>query len=369
MTADDDSIASPQCISGRTTTENVSNARSRCRQQAANTTDAVPLEISTSQDAKKLPSPKRKHATAAHTDTPSYASSDELIIPDLSDVRDPNNPHNSFEPFMKKPKQSPLSCCPRVSSSRLTMPSDTFRRVLFAKELVQPNHSSLSTIDPSLFCESISNVLLPIIQEFDDEKMAQDYQHSLGGSKANVKARLKKNNHLSLDGVPRQSAVVPGFSNLSGPSRAHALSATHSTFDSADLHESTQLNNDNQVSDLPGVTEATASNPVHSLVEASIADNRRSFSSLKPRLTKNNHVSSDGVPDLRGPRRVHPLLLTNSTFDAADYHESTQPNTHNNKVFDLPRDLSFVLLSPDASRASEVMTDDREYINPFNLNF
>lgn len=288
------SFRSPKCVSA-TTAKSDSNAHASRHQEATLAINSVPREISTSQHLDRTPCHKRKRADA-HFYT-SSSISDDLTIPDISDVRDPKNPYQSLEPFKKTPKQSPS---PLRSSSSRCMPSDSFRRVLFAKELVQPNFSSLSKIDPSLFCESISNVLTPIVEEFDEGKMHHDYQHSLGGSKANVNAMSMKNNHTSLDGVPRQSAVGPGFSDVSGPNRAHALSATHLPCNPADSHESSQSKNDNQVSHVPGVTKATASDPVH-FVDSTFVDNRRTNCAMdeSQSLSEDQSCSSNVMSDHR----------------------------------------------------------------------
>ena len=302
------SVEPPNRLSGRTTA-NVPKAHVFRHQESTTTFPHVPSKISTSQESDRSPSHKRKSADA-RSET-SHFFSDDLTIPDLSDSRDPNNPYQSLQPLKKMHKQSlPALDHSRIPSSR-RMSTDSFRRVLFANELVQPNFSSLSKIDPSLFCESISNLLTPIVHE----NIGDDYQQSLGLSQANVNAILSKNNHHSLDGVPRQSAVRPGFSNLSGPSRAHVLSATHSTFDLADSDESSQPKYENQVSHVPGVIEATASDPVHISVDSALVNNRCSSS---------NHVIND-----------------------------SQSQT----------DLTFASLCHHPSRSSDVMTDHREYID------
>ena len=267
----------PSVNSRRRTFQNVSDSDQTRFSACANKECSVPLAISTgSQNAtpkmnqrvnrhKKKKKKKKKYGVDERSAScsVSVASSISQDYSDFIDEQNPYDPYAFLEPQKKKMKGSG------------NLPSDSIRRVLFAKELVQSTNY-LSKIDPDLLCESVNNVLSPIVENLNDSKKLINCHQLNGKKEANVNAGLSTNNH-PCDGVPKQFAVRRGLCNSRGPNRAHAFSATHSSSNFSGDCVAKGKKDNNQVC-LPGVTKVSALDPGHSL---SVDENEASFNSLK----------------------------------------------------------------------------------------
>ena len=111
---------------------------------------------------------------------------------------------------------------------KTSVSSDVLHRVMFARELVHPSNP-LSHMDQSLLCESISNVLEPIVQLDEDVSPKNAHPHTNSSCLSQNDKAGELDNPDSHRGVLEPFRTgEPGPSSPCGPYETHAFTETHS---------------------------------------------------------------------------------------------------------------------------------------------
>ena len=146
----------------------------------------------------------------------------------------------------EKASQSALNSPPRINrrlpsfhrppeKKQKTSPSSSvFQRVLFARELVHPKNP-ISQMDQSLLCESISNVLEPIVKTHEETTQRKAKPHT--EKKCNLqndKAGELDNHGFCRGELDPFRMDEPGPSSPCGPYETQAFTETHSCQSNSD---------------------------------------------------------------------------------------------------------------------------------------
>lgn len=244
--------ASP-CHSGRISTKTKANSASPNDVHTAPVASPVPLPPTVNQINFAL----HRHCCPARMSTEGrrrFKTGKKTSPADEIWIRDRNcSPNSSLEPLpsTSRPSSPPLILCcattfpTTISNKKLRVsdslkPENHVRWVIFAKELL--GHSEMAQLDSKLFCESVSNILDPIVTENNQSRLDADedltnfqiesirgLSHIDEDQEVDVNAAVDLDNHncASKCGVTGHFGAGPGPDPACGLVAAHALHLTH----------------------------------------------------------------------------------------------------------------------------------------------